>query len=183
MKETRHRIQQSDGNGGETRRSFLGILWPLLGLTAFVEMVGVVLAYLRPRGSGPAGSGDGTIVEAGPLDAFPPGSVTAFVRGKFYLCRLEDGGLVALSRRCTHLGCTVPWIEEDRVFACPCHASRYDIRGEVLSPPAPRPLDLFPVQIENRVVRVETGRPVRRSRFRSEQVCYPLSEPEPELPG
>ena len=54
---------------------------------------------------------------------------------------------------------------------CPCHASSFDITGDVLSPPAPRPLDIFPVRIENDIVKVDTrkadqdGRALSRHRW------------------
>jgi cytochrome b6-f complex iron-sulfur subunit len=91
--------------------------------------------------------------------------VTAFRDGEFYLARLQDGGFLALHRKCTHLGCTVPWIADEQRFACPCHASAFDMHGDVLSSPAPRPLDLFSVQIENGIVKVDTAKPIRRGRF------------------
>ena len=98
--------------------------------------------------------------------------MTAFPAGKFYLVRLEDGGFIALYRECTHLGCTVPWIDDEGRFVCPCHASAYDIRGNVLNPPAPRALDLFPVRIENGIVKVDTRRAVKRQAFEAAQVTY-----------
>jgi cytochrome b6-f complex iron-sulfur subunit len=107
------------------------------------------------------------------VDQYALNSVTAFVRDKFYLCRLEDGGFLAVSRKCTHLGCTVPWIDKEKRFVCPCHASAFDIRGEVVSAPAPRALDMYPVTIENNVVKVNTNQPIKRSEFRVEQVVYP----------
>ena len=112
-----------------------------------------------------------TLIQAGPVDNFTPGSVTAFQKGGFYLVRLEDGGFLALSRKCTHLGCTVPWVEEKGRFICPCHASSFDLHGEVLSPPAPRPLDLHSVRIENKTVKIEIMRPIKRSRFSKDQVA------------
>ena len=59
--------------------------------------------------------------------------------------RLDDGGLLALSCKCTHLGCTVPWVEKEKKFLCPCHASAFDITGNVINSPAARALDTFPV--------------------------------------
>jgi cytochrome b6-f complex iron-sulfur subunit len=115
------------------------------------------------------------IITAGLVDNFEPGSVSAFVAGKFYLARLEDGGFLAMSRRCTHLSCTVPWVAAEKKFICPCHSSAFDIRGEVTSPPAPRALDLYPVEIRNNVIRVDTGKPGKRSVFAPEQVTYPKS--------
>jgi cytochrome b6-f complex iron-sulfur subunit len=64
-------------------------------------------------------------------------------------------------------------VEEKQRFACPCHGSVYDIRGEVLSPPAPRALDFYRITIENQVVKVDTDRRVKRSTFREDQVVYP----------
>ena len=109
---------------------------------------------------------------AGPVDRFEPNSVTAFREGKFYLARLDGGAFLALHRKCTHLGCTVPWIPDEERFACPCHASAFDIRGDVLSAPAPRALDLFPVRVENGIVKVDTTRLIRRSSYQPDQATW-----------
>ena len=69
-------------------------------------------------------------------------------------------------------GCTVPWSSYDHAFICPCHASSFDITGDVLSPPAPRALDLHPVRIENGIVKVDTGTRLKRSSFDESQVTY-----------
>jgi cytochrome b6-f complex iron-sulfur subunit len=146
------------------RRSFLGRLWLLLVGVALVEYLWLVVEFLRPHRTRPEAEAAGVLV-AGPLDRFSPGSVTPFPAGKFYLVRLEGGGFLALHRECTHLGCTVPWVEEEGRFLCPCHASAFGAQGEVLSAPAPRPLDRHPVRIENGIVKVDTRRRVRRQRI------------------
>lgn len=153
-----------------TRRGFLGRLWLLLGGVALVEAVWVVSAFFKPRRRRSSGDENSSLIVAGPVDRFEPGSVTAFPEGRFYLARLEDGGFLALSRECTHLGCTVPWVGEEGRFVCPCHASAFDIRGDVLSPPAPRPLDVFSVRIENGIVKVDTSRSIRRQSALESQV-------------
>ena len=150
-----------------TRRSFLGRLWLGLGGLALAEYVWLVIEFLRPR---PGSAEAARVLVAGPVDRFDLGSVTAFPAGKFYLTRLADGGFLAVSRECTHLGCTVPWIADEGQFVCPCHSSAYDIRGDVLSAPAPRPLDLHPIRIENGIVKVDTGRTLRRRSFEVSQV-------------
>ncbi len=150
-----------------TRRSFLGRLWLGLGGLALAEYVWLVVEFLRPRPGSAEAAG---VLVAGPIDRFDLGSVTAFPAGKFYLTRLADGGFLAVSRECTHLGCTVPWIADEGQFVCPCHSSAYDIRGDVLSAPAPRPLDLHPIRIENGIVKVDTGRTLRRRSFEVSQV-------------
>ncbi|MEJ2235204.1 MAG: Rieske (2Fe-2S) protein [Syntrophobacterales bacterium] len=139
-----------------SRRSFLNKLWIGLGLVAVAEVVAVVFSFLRSKKSKPRQADSNAVVTAGAVDKFEANSVTAFVRGRFYLARLEDGGFLALSSKCTHLGCTVPWVEKEMKFACPCHGSAFDITGTVINSPAPRPLDIYPISIENNVVKVDT---------------------------
>ena len=156
-----------------SRRSFLSKLWVVLGTLTLAELVVVVIAFFKPRKPRTTAAEQDAIVVAGAVDNFEPGTVSAFVRGKFYLARLEDGGFLAMSRTCTHLSCTVPWVSGENRFICPCHSSEFDIRGEVINPPAPRALDLYPVTIENNVLSVDTGKITKRSEFSTDQVTYP----------
>ncbi len=151
------------------RRRFLWTAWlGLLGVM-LAEGAWVVIDFVRPRRARRREE-TGVVVVAGPVDRFEPDSVTAFPQGRFYLVRLADGGFLAVSRECTHLGCTVPWIDDEHRFVCPCHASAFDIRGDVVNPPAPRALDLFEVRIENRVVKVNTANLQKRSAYDAAQV-------------
>lgn len=145
-----------------SRRSFLKKVWMVLGFVALAEFIGLVVAFLKPRKPRIKEGDFGGIITAGAVDDFAPNSVTAFRQGKFYLSRLEDGEFLALSRKCTHLGCTVTWDSEKKRFECPCHASAFDIKGDVINPPAPRALDLYAVSIENGIVKVDTGRKAQR---------------------
>jgi cytochrome b6-f complex iron-sulfur subunit len=141
-----------------------------LGGIALLEAGWVAVTSLVPRaGSDSSVDGPGVVV-AGPVERFAPGSVTPFAEGRFFLARDEDGGFLALHRKCTHLGCSVPWNEDEQRFACPCHASAFDIHGDVVNAPAPRPLDLFPVTISDGIVKVDTGKLIRRSAFEPDQV-------------
>jgi cytochrome b6-f complex iron-sulfur subunit len=142
----------------------------VLGAVAILEAGWIAVTALVPgKRRAPKMDGPGVVV-AGPVDRFEPGSVTPFADGKFYLVRLEDGGFLAVNRKCTHLGCSVPWVADEQRFACPCHASAFDIRGAVVNAPAPRPLDLFPVAIDSGIVSVDTLQPIRRSSFDPDQV-------------
>jgi cytochrome b6-f complex iron-sulfur subunit len=156
-----------------SRRSFLTRLWGILGAVAFAELIVMVIAFFSLRKPETAGADQDAIIVAGAVDNFEPGTVSAFVRGKFYLARLEDGGFLAMSRSCTHLSCTVPWVSGENRFICPCHSSEFDIRGEVINPPAPRALDLYPIVIENNVLKVDTSKLRKRSEFAADQVTYP----------
>jgi cytochrome b6-f complex iron-sulfur subunit len=152
------------------RRSFLSRVLLGLGGLAVLEAGWITTTFLGPRRRRTAPEAGAEVHVAGPVERFEPGSMTVFREGRFYLARLTDGGFLALHRKCTHLGCTVPWIPDEQKFVCPCHASAFDNRGDVISSPAPRALDLFPVRIENGIVKVDTSQPVRRSSFEPDQV-------------
>ncbi len=61
------------------------------------------------------------------------------------LYRDQDGGLHAISSVCTHMGCDVAWNDQAKVWACPCHGSRFAPAGDVINGPAVKPLQ--PVEI------------------------------------
>lgn len=54
----------------------------------------------------------------------------------------KDGkNFTVFDPHCTHLGCLYAWNEAKKRFLCPCHAGVFDIDGNVISGPPPRPLD------------------------------------------
>ncbi len=142
-----------------SRRQFLGIAWGgSLGLI-FAQIVVALLKFIQPVATG----GFGGLVYAGKIEEFTIDSVNRILAGRFYIARTPNG-ILALWQKCPHLGCAVPWIEEEGIFHCPCHGSEFDIHGEVLGGPAPRPLDYFPVEIKSGEVWVDTGKPTQRSK-------------------
>jgi cytochrome b6-f complex iron-sulfur subunit len=152
------------------RRDFLKTTWAALGGLALLEIGGLALAYVQPRQVEGEFGGQ---IKAGNVEDFPPGSVSHIPNGRFYLVRLADGGFLALYQRCTHLGCNVPWDQPQGAFICPCHNSKFTIEGEVVNPPAPRPLDLFPISIQDNQVTVDTSQALPRQRFDLSQAVYP----------
>jgi cytochrome b6-f complex iron-sulfur subunit len=148
-----------------TRGQFLSVAW----LSATAVLVGETLFGLLKYAKPVAGGGFGGLVYAGKIGEFPPGSVNHILGGRFYIAHVE-GGLIALWQRCTHLGCAVPWAENEKQFHCPCHGSLFDPAGLVKGGPAPRPLDMFPIVIKGDEVWVDTGKPVERSGFDPSQL-------------
>lgn len=57
----------------------------------------------------------------------------------------KEGAAWAVSRRCTHLGCTLAFDEGSRQLVCPCHHSQFDTSGKRLAGPAQRNLAVYPV--------------------------------------
>jgi glycine/D-amino acid oxidase-like deaminating enzyme/nitrite reductase/ring-hydroxylating ferredoxin subunit len=54
--------------------------------------------------------------------------------------RDADGTVTLRSATCTHMGCTVVWNTAERTWDCPCHGSRFEVTGGVISGPATAPL-------------------------------------------
>ncbi|THF71339.1 Rieske (2Fe-2S) protein [Deinococcus sp. Arct2-2] len=59
-----------------------------------------------------------------------------------------DIHLLALSDRCTHLGCGVQAAASGGGYSCPCHGSAFTLTGDVVKGPAARPLDRLAIRIE-----------------------------------
>jgi menaquinol-cytochrome c reductase iron-sulfur subunit len=73
-----------------------------------------------------------------------------------YVVRETEAEVVAFDIHCTHLGCPLGFSSGSGTFLCPCHGGSFDIEGDVLSGPPPRPM----IQYETRVVdgEVQVGR-------------------------
>lgn len=50
--------------------------------------------------------------------------------------RNDKGLLTIVSAKCTHLGCTVSWNNDEKSWDCPCHGSRFTPEGKVINGPA-----------------------------------------------
>lgn len=144
------------------RRQFMLFAWVASLAALGIQTAVALLNFFKPREQS---GGFGGLVLAGLVEEFPPGTVEHVPAGQFYISHLSDYGLIALWHRCTHLGCTVPWQEEENRFNCPCHSSFFDSSGEVTGGPAPRPLDLFPLEIIDGEVIVDTSKTIERKQF------------------
>lgn len=119
----------------------------------------------------------GSKVLAGKPELFKLGEPSYVRDGKFYVSRVPDG-LLALYQKCPHLGCVVPWrpddpsedtIEAKGRFNCPCHGSIYNRFGVRTQGPAPRPMDIMAISIENGNVIVDTGKITQRTDYEPSQ--------------
>ncbi|MBS1248689.1 MAG: Cytochrome b6-f complex iron-sulfur subunit [Chloroflexi bacterium] len=148
-----------------SRRQFLGIAWGGSLSLLFAQGAIAFLKFIEPVTSG----GFGGEIYAGKIEEFAINSINRVLKGRFYISRAEEG-IIALWQKCPHLGCSVPWDEEEGQFHCSCHGSLFNEVGEVLSGPAPRPLDYFPSEIKEGEVWVDTGTPQQRSKHDSSHV-------------
>ena len=67
-------------------------------------------------------------------------------------------GVLALSQRCTHLDCKVPWCASSQWFECPCHGAQFNRVGEKKGGPAYSGLESFPVTLRKGQIVINTGR-------------------------
>jgi nitrite reductase/ring-hydroxylating ferredoxin subunit len=72
------------------------------------------------------------------IDEIPLGEGAVIRRGlgKVAVYRDERGDFHPRSAVCPHLGCVVAWNSAAKSWDCPCHGSRFDAHGTVLSGPA-----------------------------------------------
>ena len=99
-------------------------------------------------------------IDVAPADEFPPGSVKLVLVGSVTLGVYNvDGELYAIEDRCSHDDGPLAegdWDLEELVVVCPCHGSRFDLRtGRPLTLPAYVPVNVYPVRVEEGMVKVE----------------------------
>ncbi len=56
---------------------------------------------------------------------------------------------IALSTKCSHLGCKVVWKNQEKKFFCPCHDGYFNADGSVLSGPPPASLPSYKIEVVN----------------------------------
>jgi len=134
---------EGDGRGASTRRDFLTQVGFGACAAAVLGSGAVTMDYLEPKVlfEPPTAFAAGT-----PVD-FPEGTVRFDKEHRAYVIG-APGGVYALSAVCTHLGCITRYRSDENAISCPCHGSRFDLEGDVVNGPAPRPLPWLDVQID-----------------------------------
>ena len=125
-----------------SRRGFFTLVG-LVGLTVATLAATVLsLRFVIPNVT----YDESLLFKAGLPSDYPVGSTTIFSDKRIALNRDLDG-FYAISLICTHLGCTPRWFQNDNMFRCPCHGSRYLRDGVRFYGPAPRPMDVVQVGV------------------------------------
>jgi len=88
-------------------------------------------------------------VLAGKLSEMPPDGWKIFRFGNDagILVRTPDGDMRAFNATCTHLSCTVQFRRDLERFWCACHSGEFDLNGQNVAGPPPRPLARYDVNI------------------------------------
>ncbi|MFB9993041.1 ubiquinol-cytochrome c reductase iron-sulfur subunit [Deinococcus oregonensis] len=141
------------------RRTTVKLVGGAVLLTGCAPMMQPMMKADMPAAAPPASTAAAT------LAAFPAVGSTVFLQqaGKgVVIARIEaaqagaatsgDLHLIALSDRCTHLGCGVQAAASGSGYSCPCHGSAFTLTGDVVNGPAARPLDRLAIRIEGQNV-------------------------------
>lgn len=128
------------------RRNFIDVFFGGSLLATIAAFLYPVVRYVLPSKSAGVVQNSVTAAKAGEL---PPNAAKVFKFGSApaVLVNTAEGNLVALSAVCTHLTCTVRYDGETGTLFCPCHNGRFDLNGNVLSGPPPRPLETYTVEV------------------------------------
>ena len=103
------------------------------------------------------------LVDVVPADELPPGSMklVAAAPGRYVGVYNCGGTLYAIEDRCSHDDgplCEGDWDEGACKVVCPRHGSAFELAtGRPLSLPADLPVETFPVQIVDGMIRVDVG--------------------------
>jgi Rieske Fe-S protein len=128
------------------RRTFLDGVLGFGFVSTFLAMVYPIWRYLIPPASGEPATAS---VAAARLAEVAPNTGRLFKFGSrpALLVRSADGELHAYSGVCTHLDCTVQYKADTGQIWCACHNGFYDLSGNVVSGPPPRPLERYAVNV------------------------------------
>lgn len=124
----------------------------LLNSSLLVSLVGFAAAVFYPvaRFLWPAraANGGGSQTLSIPLNELGVGDAKMVrFQGTAVAVVRKENAVYALSAVCTHLGCIVKWERDNNRLFCPCHAAIFDLNGNVLGGPAPRPLPSYQAKV------------------------------------
>jgi cytochrome b6-f complex iron-sulfur subunit len=142
---------------GPSRRSFID--W-LLGTSAAAFIASVLYPVSRYLVPPPAGESSAASVTL-PIraeDVKPnTGQIFKFGSKPGILVRTAAGELRAFSAVCTHLNCTVQYRPDLAEIWCACHNGHFDLKGQNVSGPPPRPLDAYVINVRGSQIVVSKG--------------------------
>lgn len=128
------------------RRTFLDAVLSFGFVSTAIAVVYPVSRYLVPPVSGEAETA--SVVAGKRADLQPnTGQIFKFGNRPGLLVLDQDGELHAFDAVCTHLGCTVQYKPDTSQIWCACHNAFYDLGGNVISGPPPRPLERLTVNL------------------------------------
>ncbi|HWQ33589.1 MAG TPA: ubiquinol-cytochrome c reductase iron-sulfur subunit [Blastocatellia bacterium] len=128
------------------RRKFLNsLLGTSMGATLMAVFYPIIKFMIPPKVT----EATQNSVVAGRINelAANSGKIFKFGNKPGLLIRLKTGEYKAFAATCTHLDCIVQYQAETEGIWCACHNGRYNLNGQNVSGPPPRPLEEYVVNV------------------------------------
>jgi Rieske Fe-S protein len=135
-----------------TRREFLRNAWKIGAGLLGAAATWTTWEALRPLSARVVAAK----INLGDARNFTKDSATYVPEGRMYVVN-ANGQYFALSQKCPHLGCRIPFCDSSGRFECACHGSIYNLAGEYEKGPAPRGMDRYALTVDGTALVVDTG--------------------------
>jgi Rieske Fe-S protein len=140
-----------------TRRGFVNWLLSTSAVAFVLSVIYPVSRYLVPPPTGESTAASVTI-PIKPDEVKPnTGQIFKFGSRPGILVRTAAGQLRAFSAVCTHLNCTVQYRPDLAEIWCACHNGHFDLNGQNVAGPPPRPLEAYVVNVRGNQIVVSKG--------------------------
>ncbi len=138
----------ADSEGASGRRRFL--TW-FLGTSAGALMAAIAYPVARFVSPPEVPEASTNQVEAGPTndpELLEKGfKIVRFGADPVILVRVSETEYRAFAGTCTHLDCIVEFQKDKQRIWCNCHNGDYNLHGQVVAGPPPKPLEPFKVDL------------------------------------
>ena len=144
--------------GRETsRRKFINWFLATSGGAFLLSVLYPIARYLIPPPAGESAAASVTL-PVKPADVkLNSGQIFKFGSRPGILIRTPAGELRAFSAVCTHLNCTVQYRSDLSHIWCACHNGHFDLKGQNIAGPPPRPLDHYVVNVRGDQIVISKG--------------------------
>jgi Rieske Fe-S protein len=137
----------SDGHAVSRRRLLSWFLGTSLG-GLMVAIVYPVFRFLNPPEEETAATNETDAGAVGDAEFLEKGyKIVRFGSEPVIVVRTSETEFRAFSAVCTHLACIVEYSRGRREITCNCHNARFNLQGQVVGGPPPRPLAPFTVHL------------------------------------
>ncbi len=128
------------------RRRFLDYLLGTTVLATLGAILYPIFRFISPPQIVEAAKNSVIAGKVGEL-AVNAGKIFKFGSKPGILVRTPTGDLKAFSAVCTHLECIVQYRSDTKQIWCACHNGQYNLNGQNIGGPPPRPLEEYAVNI------------------------------------
>jgi cytochrome b6-f complex iron-sulfur subunit len=138
------------------RREFLDYLLGTSVVATLVAIAYPIIKFLIPPAVTESAQNSVVAAKVGDLEA-NSGKIFKFGTKPGILIRTPSGELKAFSATCTHLDCIVQYRPDMKMVWCACHNGQYNLSGQNVGGPPPRPLEEFVVNTRGDEIVVSKG--------------------------